>query len=180
MAPKTRKRATADNSENVDPSEVKKSKLAEALKNVEETAQPKNLGKIEPDPQFPTAGFHVYIDDDGTVYDATLNQTNLGANNNKFYICQVLKQDGADRYCSWFRWGRVGFNGQNSLSYSSLDGAISAFKRKFKEKTGNAFENRENFVAYPKKYDWIKVSLSLMLLIPHFRWTIRKRSLLLS
>lgn len=32
---------------------------------------------------------HVYVDSQGIVYDATLNQTDIGANNNKFYYCQV-------------------------------------------------------------------------------------------
>lgn len=32
---------------------------------------------------------HVYVDGSGTIYDATLNQTDIVANNNKFYYCQV-------------------------------------------------------------------------------------------
>lgn len=31
----------------------------------------------------------VYIDDSGIIYDAALNQTNVGNNNNKFYRIQV-------------------------------------------------------------------------------------------
>lgn len=38
-------------------------------------------------------------------YDCTLNQTNIGSNNNKFYIIQLL-QDG-ERFVCWNRWGRV-------------------------------------------------------------------------
>lgn len=38
-------------------------------------------------------------------YDCTLNQTNIGNNNNKFYIIQLL-QDG-NRFACWNRWGRV-------------------------------------------------------------------------
>lgn len=34
-------------------------------------------------------GFVVYIGDDMTIYDASLNQTNASANNNKFYKVQV-------------------------------------------------------------------------------------------
>jgi len=38
----------------------------------------------------PLEGSHkVHIDEDGTVYDVSLNQTNVGANNNKFYRIQV-------------------------------------------------------------------------------------------
>lgn len=38
-------------------------------------------------------------------YDCMLNQTNIGNNNNKFYVIQVLECDGK-HYC-WTRWGRV-------------------------------------------------------------------------
>lgn len=36
-----------------------------------------------------TATARVYIDDSGIIYDAALNQTNVGNNNNKFYRIQV-------------------------------------------------------------------------------------------
>lgn len=38
-------------------------------------------------------------------YDCTLNQTNIGNNNNKFYIIQLLEEGG--RFVCWNRWGRV-------------------------------------------------------------------------
>ena len=34
-------------------------------------------------------GYHVYVDDDSLIYDASLNQTNASGNNNKFYRVQV-------------------------------------------------------------------------------------------
>ena len=37
----------------------------------------------------PLASYRVYIADDGLIYDAALNQTNAGNNNNKFYRLQV-------------------------------------------------------------------------------------------
>lgn len=37
----------------------------------------------------PATRYEVYIDDDGLIWDASLNQTNATANNNKFYKCQV-------------------------------------------------------------------------------------------
>lgn len=33
--------------------------------------------------------YHVYIDGNGIIFDAALNQTNSGRNNNKFYRVQV-------------------------------------------------------------------------------------------
>ena len=38
-------------------------------------------------------------------FDCMLNQTNIGHNNNKYYVIQVLQQ-GAQFY-AWNRWGRV-------------------------------------------------------------------------
>lgn len=38
-------------------------------------------------------------------YDCTLNQTNIGNNNNKFYIIQLLEE--GDCFFCWNRWGRV-------------------------------------------------------------------------
>lgn len=49
---------------------------------------------------------HVYCE--GKEYwDAMLNQTNLKNNNNKFYILQLLQDNGPGaHYSVWFRWGR--------------------------------------------------------------------------
>ena len=81
-----------------------------------------------------------------------MNQTNLGPNNNKFYIIQVLKT-GNIYYC-WNRWGRVGDIGQNNgLEYcgNDADKAIKSFEKKFKDKTKNDWKNRENFVTHSGK-----------------------------
>ena len=48
---------------------------------------------------FPYSGAEVHED-----YDCMLNQTNIGNNNNKFYIIQVLN---VGQYYAWNRWGRV-------------------------------------------------------------------------
>lgn len=38
-------------------------------------------------------------------YDCMLNQTNIGHNNNKFYVIQVIEANKS--FYSWNRWGRV-------------------------------------------------------------------------
>ncbi|NXE78031.1 PARP3 polymerase, partial [Cochlearius cochlearius] len=89
-------------------------------------------------------------------YDCTLNQTNISANNNKFYIIQLIEHDGA--YNIWNRWGRVGEVGQYKLMPSaSLEAAKKDFEKKFREKTKNSWAARENFVAQPGKYTLIEV-----------------------
>ena len=89
-------------------------------------------------------------------YDAMLNQTNIGANNNKFYVIQLIESGG--KHYVWNRWGRVGENGQNALKGpSSLDGAIAEFEKKFKSKTSNKWSDRGNFKAKAGKYTLIEV-----------------------
>ena len=48
---------------------------------------------------------HVFSDG-SEHWDATLNQTNLKNNNNKFYILQLLKDNQSNKFSVWFRWGR--------------------------------------------------------------------------
>uniref|UniRef100_A0A8C8FWT5 WGR domain-containing protein n=1 Tax=Oncorhynchus tshawytscha TaxID=74940 RepID=A0A8C8FWT5_ONCTS len=90
-------------------------------------------------------------------YDCMLNQTNIGNNNNKFYVIQVLCID--DSYYCWTRWGRVGETGQSNLSdlSNSPDKAIKDFEKKFKDKTKNSWKERDNFVSHPGKYTLIEV-----------------------
>lgn len=40
-----------------------------------------------------------------------LNQTEIGANKNKFYVIQVLKSDSGNTFYCFNVWGRVGENG---------------------------------------------------------------------
>ena len=87
-------------------------------------------------------------------YDAMLNQTNIGANNNKFYVVQALSHGG--KFYAYTRWGRVvsgtisspyeclefdlqGETGTNQMfgPFTSADAAIKQFKSKFKDKTKN-------------------------------------------
>uniref|UniRef100_A0A6P8P0U4 Poly [ADP-ribose] polymerase n=1 Tax=Geotrypetes seraphini TaxID=260995 RepID=A0A6P8P0U4_GEOSA len=89
-------------------------------------------------------------------FDCMLNQTNIGHNNNKFYVIQLICDQG--RYYCWNRWGRVGEVGQSKLSpLASLDAAIKDFEKKFKDKTKNDWKNRDSFVAHPGKYTMIEV-----------------------
>ena len=84
----------------------------------------------------------MYIGNDGMIYDATLNQTNAGDNNNKFYRLQVLVSGSGDFRTS-MRWGRVGELGHGTiLGNGSLPDAMAAFEKKFKEKAGVSWFNR--------------------------------------
>ncbi|BEI80766.1 hypothetical protein CcaverHIS002_0112950 [Cutaneotrichosporon cavernicola] len=100
--------------------------------------------------------YKVYIDDDGTIYDANLNQTNAGNNNNKFYRVQLLHR--GTSYKTWTRWGRVGEMGQSSiLGGGTLPDALTNFNKKFKDKSGLNWAQR-NDNPKPKKYTFIEKS----------------------
>lgn len=89
-------------------------------------------------------------------YDCMLNQTNIGHNNNKFYVIQVIKQNKS--YYTWNRWGRVGEVGQSKLSvFNNPESAIKDFEKKFKDKTKNNWSDRANFVSHTGKYTLIEV-----------------------
>ncbi|XP_045833755.1 poly [ADP-ribose] polymerase 2 [Trifolium pratense] len=98
----------------------------------------------------------------GDIYDAVLNQTNVGDNNNKFYIIQVLESDDGGKFLVYNRWGRVGIKGQDKLHgpYSSRESAIREFEQKFLAKSKNAWSDRNNFVFHPKSYVWLEMDYS--------------------
>ncbi|OWF38950.1 poly [ADP-ribose] polymerase 3-like [Mizuhopecten yessoensis] len=109
--------------------------------------------KFKPDSAFPISGCTVYKD-----YDCMLNQTNIGHNNNKFYVIQVLQQ--GSNYYAWNRWGRVGDSGLNSMKgpFPDVTKATADFEKKFSDKTKNKWANRENFEAKPGKYTMIEMA----------------------
>ncbi|KAM9410724.1 protein mono-ADP-ribosyltransferase PARP3 isoform 1-T2 [Pholidichthys leucotaenia] len=89
-------------------------------------------------------------------YDCMLNQTNIGNNNNKFYVIQVIKAH--NKYYAWTRWGRVGEIGQHNINeYDKAENAVKDFEKKFKDKTKNNWTDRVNFVSHPGKYTLIEV-----------------------
>lgn len=91
------------------------------------------------------AAYEVYVDSE-VAWNARLNQTNIGANNNKFYLVQLLINPSGQ--CAVFsHWGRVGANGQSQITHcGDINSAMKEFKSKFKSKSGNDWENRDNFV----------------------------------
>ncbi|CAG8683971.1 11421_t:CDS:2 [Funneliformis caledonium] len=112
---------------------------------------------------------HVYSDDEA-IWDALLNLTNIGNNNNKFFVIQLLQTDSLDDYYVFCRWGRVGYGSKGqSTTYGPtiLGSAKFEFSKKFKEKTGNDWstvcQDISNFVPknksnlHPKVQDIMKM-----------------------
>uniref|UniRef100_UPI000180C414 poly [ADP-ribose] polymerase 2 n=1 Tax=Ciona intestinalis TaxID=7719 RepID=UPI000180C414 len=101
-------------------------------------------------------GYHVFVCGD-TVYNAMLNQTNIGQNNNKYYLLQVLKSNIGAEFCVWFRWGRVGKVAGTNLQKVTCEKAVQLFEKKFKDKTSNFWENRGHFEKVHGKYDLLEM-----------------------
>lgn len=92
-------------------------------------------------------------------WDCMLNQTNIGQNNNKYYVIQMLTRGPSGPYQVWTRWGRVGEPGQHAMKgpFSKKDAAEKEFCKKFKDKTRNDWEERGNFTPVPGKYTLIEM-----------------------
>jgi len=149
-----------DDAMDVDDDDKKKDVKKEDDKEEEEESEEEEVmvkeirkGRTVVDPNVPNSNDYHVLEDGDEIYDAILNQTNISNNNNKFYNLQVLKKDNSNAYSFWTRWGRVGERGQfKLLNCSSKDMAISNFKSKFRDKTGNSWDDRKNFVKKDKKY----------------------------
>jgi len=76
-------------------------------------------------------------------FDATLNQTNLGANANKFIKVQLIRQAPGSGVTLHRRWGRVGEAGQQKQEgpFSDAQGELK-FKSYFRSKTGWEWDDR--------------------------------------
>ncbi|XP_070559252.1 protein mono-ADP-ribosyltransferase PARP3-like [Ptychodera flava] len=133
--------------EDAEPSDVKSA--IEALKTADKGK--KKSAKVD---QYCSLKNSAQVFED---YDCMLNQTNIGHNNNKYYVIQLLKYGAI--YYVWNRWGRVGEPGQNALKgpFSDIKSAQSEFEKKFKDKTRNAWGNRDNFKPSPGKYTLLEM-----------------------
>ena len=67
-------------------------------------------------------------------------------------------------------WGRVGttIGGNKVESLGSKQNAIEHFKNLYAEKTGNEWENRKNFVKYPKKFFPVDIDYGAVSIIIKF------------
>jgi poly [ADP-ribose] polymerase len=138
----------------------KRKKIEDAKVGEGSVAKKSKTVAVSVDEYCPSSTYHVYIDDDGMIWDASLNQTNASANNNKFYkvqVCsvsvfmceeqadkaQVIQSPNGKDFNTWSRWGRVGERGQMAmLGDGSLADALKNFEKKFKDKSGLKWEDR--------------------------------------
>ncbi|KAL6957899.1 Poly [ADP-ribose] polymerase 2 [Sarracenia purpurea var. burkii] len=146
-----------DSEENI--IEVKEEETAERKEEKMVTATKKGAAVLDQWlPDHIKTQYHVLQLGD-EIYDAMLNQTNVGENNNKFYVIQVLESDDGGRFIVYNRWGRVGVKGQDKLHgpYTLRDSAIKEFEQKFLAKTNNYWSDRNDFICHPKCYTWLEM-----------------------
>ena len=72
----------------------------------------------------------------GKTYSKVLNQASVSDNTNKFYILQMLEDIHTNDIFVFFRWGRIGVRGQDSLIPfgKNIGAAIAEFDTKFNDK----------------------------------------------
>ncbi|OCT98096.1 poly(ADP-ribose) polymerase 2 S homeolog isoform X1 [Xenopus laevis] len=118
----------------------------------------KGKAPVDPECSIKLGKAHVFCEGDD-VYDVMLNQTNLQFNNNKYYLIQLLEDDGVKNFSVWMRWGRVGKVGQHSLVScgSDLQKSKDIFQKKFYEKTKNLWTERAQFEKCAGKYDMLQM-----------------------
>ncbi|KAB7499235.1 Poly [ADP-ribose] polymerase 3 [Armadillidium nasatum] len=138
------------------PKLVKEESFRTKLQNIidEEEEKEKNISKtFKPDPLLvSTYGDNIAIHED---YSTMLNQTNIGNNNNKFYVIQIGKEKSKLYFIHKMGSSESGLH--KCESFAKVEDAINQFKKKFKEKTKNEWEKRENFVPSKGKYTLIEI-----------------------
>ena len=96
------------------------------------------------------AQYHIYADDEnyfnGKFFSCTLNKSDLDANNNKFYIIQLLEHDTNNTLVLFTRWGRIGVPGQHEEKDVDSSSGPKMFMRKYKDKTKGGYQ--EIFIDY--------------------------------
>mmetsp|Transcript_23653 Transcript_23653/g.55145 ORF Transcript_23653/g.55145 Transcript_23653/m.55145 type:complete len:518 (-) Transcript_23653:109-1662(-) len=150
--PKAKAAAKRESSASAPPAKQRKTEAA-ASSSAGKAAASGGGGRKVVDNRVPNAGSMQVVDD----YAVKLNQTHIDANNNKYYIIQVL-QSSDGKYYAWNRWGRVGEDGQNKLSPCGLskEAAVKEFEKKFREKTQNAWAARDSFKPVNGKYSIVE------------------------
>ncbi|GMT03111.1 hypothetical protein PENTCL1PPCAC_25285, partial [Pristionchus entomophagus] len=142
-----------------DEEETGKSGGKSMTKSIRRIVQVKGAVAVDPLCTKKTANSHVFSAGD-LIYDVMLNQTNIGNNNNKFYVIQLLEEDEKNHYSVWNRWGRVGYDGQSKLTECGpdLNKAILEFSSKFEAKTKNQWPTAfADFETHHGKYTMIEM-----------------------
>ena len=108
--------------------------------------------------------YHIYKDDNDCLYNIKMAKVDIKKNlygKFVFYHMQLLVNDKRKMYNLITRWGRFGDEGQyQNTPFSDINEAIKEFRKVFKMKTGNKWEDVKldfnNFEKKEKKYRLLK------------------------
>eukprot|EP01080_Neovahlkampfia_damariscottae_P010124 gene10124-2543_t len=97
----------------------------------------------------------VYHDEEGTYY-ALLVQSDVNHNHNKYYELYLICE--GDKFNVSHHYGRIGEKGAFQDNwFEKMDDARAEFKRNFKSKTGNVWEERDKFINKPNHYYLVEI-----------------------
>lgn len=90
-----------------------------------------------------------------SFYTITLNKCDLSSNINSYYILQIIEDDCKPVYHVFRKWDRVGNDRAvcKKLDKMPKSAAVTLFKKKFLEHTGNKWEDWVNKGTFEKKAD---------------------------
>ncbi|CAM8923131.1 unnamed protein product [Rhodiola kirilowii] len=97
------------------------------------------------------------LEDGKSIYNTTLNKSDLSTGENSYYFLQIIEEDKGSECHVFRKWGRVGNEkiGGDKLEAMSKSDAIIEFKRLFLLNTGNeweAWERKQDFMKKPGKF----------------------------
>ena len=93
----------------------------------------------------------ILVKSNNVVYDAMLNQTDIGRNANKFYQMQLVQI--GTKFSVYIRYGRIGEPGViNYKDFNTESDATNFFEKQFRTKTGNSWLDKGSFDKKPGKY----------------------------
>jgi poly [ADP-ribose] polymerase len=125
----------------------------------EMSSMTKRKGRLYPEAKCPNGKVH---QENGVNFEVMLTQTDIVSGMNKYYHLQLIDMDSnGQKFLVFSKFGRVGTDvgAFYKSNPSGLKGALEIFHEKYFDKSGNKWEERENFVKKPNKYYPIKVDL---------------------
>jgi predicted DNA-binding WGR domain protein/ankyrin repeat protein len=98
------------------------------------------------------------------VYDTYMVLTDIKKGEfggNTFYKMQLLYEYNREVFFLYTRYGRVGDRGQQQMTvFGTKEEAEKEFRVVFKQKSGNEWENKDNFERKEKRYKIVKLDVS--------------------
>eukprot|EP00040_Diaphanoeca_grandis_P033048 m.201523 g.201523 ORF g.201523 m.201523 type:complete len:1025 (-) comp32798_c0_seq3:171-3245(-) len=105
------------------------------------------------DPECGYGGNIVVSNDNARAYSVVLNQ--VTADTSKYYKMQLIETN--RQWVIFAKWGNVDQQAinVNARKFDTKEEAVKQFEKKFKEATGNKFEDLDSFKKKPYKYDMV-------------------------